>query len=558
VLIFFSDPQTKKYGKECMNENFNRLADEILEYYWKNKPVDATFLGIHKYDHTFGKQDLSSHKEFLNGLETYFNQLKIFEKERVNLSPDEWMDYIILKNSLEVEITFERETERMTRDASIYPQMILYGLYLLVMRNFAPFYERMEKVLERLKEVPQILIVGRENLTKGKNIPKVWTEIGIEITESGGRFLLKTLEPFIEETSLLKNELIEARYAAFEAFSRYLRFLQNELLSRSDGDFSIGKDLFEFLLKKEHQLSYSSEELLSIGENIIVETKASMNRLSREIDETQSPEDLITRLKGEHPTRTELLNYYEKEMGRAKEFVIHHDLVSIPDGETLSVVETPLFERPRIPYAAYIPPAPFEKNQNGIFWVTPVEKENLEPLKDHSKYKIVVTALHEAYPGHHLQFVHSNKIKSKIRRQFFTPLFTEGWALYCEEMMYENGFYTDPKIRLLQLKGQLWRACRVIIDVKLHLKKMDIDDAVDMLVNVARLERAQAIGEVKRYTQTPTQPMSYIMGKQEILKLRDEVKELRPNRFNIRDFHNELLSFGTIPIGLIRERILNP
>lgn len=541
-----------------IDEDFHQLADEILEFLWKKKPVDATFLGIHEHDHTFGRQDLSSHKEYLHGLKGYLNQLELFEKEKVSLCPDAGMDYTILKNSLESEITVEEETERFTRDASIYPQMILYGLYILIMRNFAPLYERMERVLERLKEAPKLLIIAKENLSRGKNIPQVWTEIAIELTENGGHFLMKTLEPFIEETSLLKDELIKARYAAFEAFSHYLTFLEKELLPRSNGDFAFGKDLFEFLLKKEHHLPCSSDELLAIGESLVFETKASMDKLSRQIDPSLSPEELISRLKEDHPGRTELLVYYKKEMRRAKEFVMGNDLVSIPEGETLSVVETPLFERSRIPYAAYIPPAPFEEKQNGIFWVTPVEESDLIPLKDHSKYKIVVTALHEAYPGHHLQFLHSNRIESKIRRHFFNTLFAEGWALYCEEMMHEKGFYTDPRIRLLQLKGQLWRACRVIIDVKLHQKMMTFNEAVDMLVNVAKLETQQAIGEVKRYTQTPTQPMSYAMGKQEILKLRNEVKELKKDRFNIKDFHNELLSFGTIPVELVRNRMLGP
>ena len=167
-----------------------------------------------------------------------------------------------------------------------------------------------------------------------------------------------------------------------------------------------------------------------------------------------------------------------------------------------------------------------------------------------------MTAIHEAYPGHHVQLVHSNRVKSKVRRQFGTVLFAEGWALYCEELMYEEGFITKPETRLLQLKNQLWRACRVVIDVGLHTKRMSFNQAVDMLVNVAKLEHTNAVAEVKWYTYHPTYPMSYIMGKMEILKLRDDYKKLKGRAFNLKKFHDQLLSYGTIPIQMVRERML--
>jgi len=248
-------------------------------------------------------------------------------------------------------------------------------------------------------------------------------------------------------------------------------------------------------------------------------------------------------------------------MTRARDFVKKRDLVTIPKGESLSVMETPIFERNTIPYGAYMPPAPFEKKQQGFFWVTPVNEklrpeQQEEQLQGHNSYGAVLTALHEAYPGHHLQLVHSNKIKSRIRRQFGTSLFAEGWALYCEELMYDEGFYTKPETRLLQLKDQLWRACRVVIDVSLHTNRMSFNKAVDMLVNVAKLEPTNAIAEVKRYTFTPTQPMTYIMGKMEILKLRDDFKKLRGEAFSLKKFHDQLLSYGTIPVQMVRERML--
>jgi uncharacterized protein (DUF885 family) len=205
-------------------------------------------------------------------------------------------------------------------------------------------------------------------------------------------------------------------------------------------------------------------------------------------------------------------------------------------------------------------PAPFEKQQKGYFFVTLVD-EKLSPeeqedmLRGHSLYGIPVTALHEGYPGHHLQLVHANYLKNKLRRLLSTNVFIEGWALYCEEMMYDAGFYSDQRSRLLQLKDQLWRACRVIIDVGLHTKKMQYDEAVDLLVDCAKLQKVHAQKEVTRYTFSPTQPMSYLIGKSQILDLKKDYQSKAGVNFNLKEFHDQLLSYGSIPVCLIREEL---
>jgi uncharacterized protein (DUF885 family) len=321
----------------------------------------------------------------------------------------------------------------------------------------------------------------------------------------------------------------------------------------------LGSKLFDFLLKTHHQLPYNADDLLNIGQKLIKQTQEEMQKLSTSIDPTKSWFEIIAQMKKSHPPKDKLLEFYTKEMNRARDFVKNKDLVTIPVGENLSVMETPPFQRNVVPYGAYLSPAPFEEKQEGFFWVTPINEslpseQQEEQLEGHNTFGAVLTALHEAYPGHHLQLVHSNRVNSKVRRQFGTSLFAEGWALYCEEMMYEQGFYTDPKTRLHQLKDQLWRACRVVIDVSLHTGKMSFDQAVDMLVNVAKLEKTNAIAEVKRYTQTPTQPMTYCLGKMEILQLREDIK--KREQFNLKEFHNQLLSFGTIPVRMVRKRML--
>jgi len=169
----------------------------------------------------------------------------------------------------------------------------------------------------------------------------------------------------------------------------------------------------------------------------------------------------------------------------------------------------------------------------------------------HNRYGMLLTNVHEGYPGHHLQLVHASAVQSPVRKLLWNTVFCEGWALYCEQLMLDQGVSDDPHYRMFQLKDQLWRACRVVIDVKLHTGAMTVHEAVDMLVDVAHLERPNAIGEVRRYTQSPTQPMSYLLGKQQILDLRERERQRLGPRFDLCSFHNRLLSYGTIPVALI-------
>ena len=212
--------------------------------------------------------------------------------------------------------------------------------------------------------------------------------------------------------------------------------------------------------------------------------------------------------------------------------------------------------RPTIPYAAYMPAGGFEPRQNGLYYVTPVNEQlppaqRAQQMLGHNRFGMLLTNVHEGYPGHHLQLAVASGVTSPVRKLLWNTVFCEGWALYCEQLVLEEGITDDPRHRLFQLKDQLWRACRVVIDVKLHMGEMTFEQAVDMLVDVAHLERPNAIGEVRRYTQTPTQPMSYLMGKHQILDLRERERRRLGGDFSTRSFHDRLLSYGTIPLALI-------
>jgi uncharacterized protein (DUF885 family) len=289
-----------------------------------------------------------------------------------------------------------------------------------------------------------------------------------------------------------------------------------------------------------------------------------MADLAREMDPDKMVAEMIEESKQDHPKAGELLDVYRQAMDEARQVVIDRDIVSIPKGEQIRIEPTPAFVRPIIPYAAYMPPGFLEPDQEGIFVVTPVD-EDADPeqaeqrLRGHPLASIPVTALHEAYPGHHLQLTFANQVGSLPRKLggFLSTLFIEGWAFYCEELMEELGYINQPIQKLARLQAQLWRAARIVLDVSLHTGEATVEEAIDFLVEQAGLERDDATAEIRRYTQTPTQPQSYLMGKLQILEIVEEYKRHSPDA-SLREMHDAILSCGSLPPRLMRMALFGP
>ena len=533
---------------------FRQLADEILQSFWRSSPFAATFVGIHEYDHELDNVDPDyligvnkERKDFLNKLEAL---------DESTLTPEEHIDWLLLKNFL---VSSTREFEEIRywqKNAAEYANLCVDALHILFLREFAPIEERAAAILSRMKQIPRFLKDSKRNL---KDAPPIFTNLAIE-TNMGGRDFLQTISAKLSDAvPAIAVDIDKARKEAGTAIADYGHFLENELLPKSNGEFAIGTEHFNFKLKTDHILPYTADQILDYGYSQKRATEEALEHTARQIDNDKTWVEIVEDIKSHHPKSSELLATYKAEMERARAFIQEKNLVSIPPAEQLDVIDTPAFYRPVLPYAAYMNPAPFETQQKGYFFVTPVDEtlpadQQEEILRGHSFYGIPVTALHEGYPGHHLQLVHANYLKNKIRRILSTNVFIEGWALYCEEMMFEADFYSDPRSRLLQLKDQLWRACRVIIDVKLHTKQMTYEEAVNLLVDCAKLQRVHAEKEVTRYTFSPTQPMSYLVGKRQIIELKKDYQN-HTDEFNLKKFHDELLSFGSIPVCLIRKEL---
>ena len=544
--------------KKVSQAKFYQRAEEFIDKLMEEAPVAATNLGDHRFDDRLGDHSKPALDRQQREIKEALAEFEGFDPADFDLDAkiDQRLIVQIAKSML-------REFEKLRyhlRDPGAYSQECLRGIFLLLIREFAPLEERLESVLGRLKATPQVLAQGIENINS-EEVPPVWCEVALESAQQGLGLFTMLIPALAGQVPKLQAELNEGSKAAAEALQDWVNFLRERVAPQAKGDFATGKDLFEELLRENHLLDYTAEELLETGWRLFEETQAEMEQVAREIDPARSAKDILEEAKADHPGAEELMDVYRKEMAAVREFVRDQGLVTIPEGESLKIEPTPPFLRGLIPYAAYMMPGPLESKQEGIFLVTPVDPESSkeeqeEKLKGHNYVKLPVVALHEAYPGHHLQLVYANTVGTLPRKlgAFVSTLFIEGWAFYCEELMEQLGYIDKPLYRLGRLNGQLWRAARIILDVSLHLGKMSVEKGIDFLVDRAGLERTNAQAEIHRYTLTPTQPMSYLIGKLEILKLINEYKRSHPAA-SLKEVHDAVLSCGSLPPRLMRERL---
>jgi uncharacterized protein (DUF885 family) len=537
-------------------DRFQAFIDTVLE----ENPVLATQLGDHRYDHLLGNFDQATLQRQLAEIKSDLAEFQALDSSDFGL--DGSIDYILAVQSFKHFIRDSEQVRAEYRDPGLYLNVALGGIFLLIVKDFAPLPERLQPVLGRMREIPRVLQEGKDNVVPAET-PRLWAQMAAESALMSAGLFMGLIPSLAPQAPDIADELKDAAQAAASAVQDYAAWIESDVVPNATGEFPAGREFFETLLREDHMVDWDSDWLLAKGHELYDSTLAEMEALVREIDPAKSVNEVLESMKDDRPTAETLLDTYRDAMERARQFVIERDLVTIPAQEELKIIETPLFLRNQLPFAAYMQPGLLEEEQQGIFLVTPVDpnsspEEQAEKLRGQSNDKLPITALHEAYPGHHLQLVVANLNKSlpRLMGGFLSSLFPEGWAFYCEELMEQQGFINKPTQRLARLQAQLWRAARIIVDVSLHTGNMGFDEAVQFMIEKANLEPADAKVEVQRYTQSPTQPMSYLMGKYEIMQIVQEYKERHPER-GLKQMHDEILACGSLPPRLMRRRLFS-
>jgi uncharacterized protein (DUF885 family) len=529
---------------------FTEFCAAYFEKYFRLHPTEAIYYGIKGYDHLLN--DYSD--------DTYEAQKALVSESLATLqqiSPDELdqdqaIDYALLEGRLSIQKYEQEKEDYRLKWPDHY--LVTEAIYILTVRET----DDLEKnLLSRLQGTGDLVRQGISNLSRPEaNPPRLWIEMSIQAAKGGTTFL-ETLPSHprvhaaVKDTTTLQTAITQAK----NAISDFVVFLEGDLLPRSRGVYSVGEEHYNLLLRKKHFLDLDAQTLLSLGEDLFAQTKRELMALAEELAPGTGIEEVARRIQEDHPKSEEILPAYQNSVQSARQFVKDKKLVSFPPREELHVVHTPEFRRHEIPFAAYLSPSPKDPNQVGYYYVTPVTTDDL--LREHNWVGLENTSVHESYPGHHLQFSVANSISAAStlpRLMNESSVFYEGWALYCEQLMHEQGFLKTREHRFVTLKDRLWRALRIIIDVKTQTGKMTYDEAADLMVRELHFPREQACGDLNWYSQSPAVPMGYALGWSIINRLRQQETARLGATFDLCDFHDRLLSAGSISLPLVEKR----
>lgn len=510
------------------------LAQSALDTKWHLDPVAATAAGVHEHDARFGRftsDDLTPHLAAIRSLTGALEALEVD-------SLDDEIDRTALLNDLRVLVhRFVVETPQAV-DPGFYVNHLFEGLYRVLERPDVTEPQREHCLLGRLGDIPAFLANATDALERPSAL---LSATAAQIAHAG-----RNLVEYAGRQTPGASETVKRALTALDDFIVSL----TRWASHDETGWAIGAAAFEFRLRFEHGLRPTTGEVWRIGDEMITTALAEVQDAADRLG-ARDWRQLIHDLRAEHTQPDGVLDAYRREMDRAREFVVDNDLAAVPDA-SLHVVPTPPFMRPMIPFAAYEPAGPRSAEPDGRFLITlPAASSTAagERIQSgHCVHDLAGTAVHEGFPGHHLQFSSMRSLSSLVRRHIWSPVMVEGWALYCEDMMAEQGFYPTPESDLLRRVALLWRALRVQLDIELHTRDLPPLSAVDRLVDVVAMEPAAARTEVQRYCTAPAYQLSYAVGRRALLRLRDTF--FATHGRHLRTFHDEVLRYGGLPVSL--------
>ncbi len=555
---------------QAEDAEYEAVAEEYIKTYLAAHPLEGTALGLHEYDGKISDYSRLALDAELSRLRRFDDRLAKFDPSK--LSARQSIDLRILQAAVKKDLFEMQDMSIFERNPMVYAGAADVNVY--IKRNFAPLEDRVRSLVAIESQIPNILIAARTNLNE--QLPKPFVELAIQIARGSADFLKKDL---IAAVGGLKDEQLrvafpEANRKAANALNDYAAWLEREKLPKASLDFALGEEKFGRFLAQTELVDLSPQKVLEIGMAQLKAEQQAFTDAAKEIDPDKSPIEVFKQIQSEHPAPDKLISDVAKDLDKIRKYVLNRHVVSIPSEIRAKVKETPQYLR-ATSFASMDTPGPFEKRAtDAYYYVTPTEhswpeKQKQEWLTTFNYYTTDVTSIHEAYPGHYVQFLHLNASPAtKVEKIFGSYAFIEGWAHYCEKMMLDEGFggptSSSPseedvkraaKYRMAQADEALLRLCRLCVSIKMQTQNMSLDEATKFFQDNCYYEEKPARSEAMRGTFDPGY-LNYTLGKLQILKLRDDYKAQEGDIFSLQKFHNELLNHGMPPIRLLREIML--
>lgn len=546
---------------------FQLLADEYLQGYLVWRPQMGTALGFHQYDGKitdFSRASVDSEMTRLKSFDTRLGQI-----DPAHLSSQVSRDYRLVRASVQRELFSFEDMQIYSRNPMTYAGALDVSIY--IKRDFAPLEARVQSIIAILERAPDIFAAARANLEPALARPLI--ETAIEQANGAADFLGKDLVTALKS---VKDEKLMAQFTpendkAITELRNFAIYLKEQKLPGANDSFALGREKYVKLLASGEMVTIPPEQLLEIGMRELHRTQQVFADAAKLVAPDKTPLAVYQSIQKEHPTEQSLIPDTAKNLEMIRQFVIDHHIITIPSPVRARVAETPQFLR-ATSFASMDTPGPFEtKATEAYYYVTPTEadwtpQQKEEWLTAFNYYDTDVTSIHEAYPGHYVQFLCLNASPAnKLEKIFGSYAFIEGWAHYTEQMMLDEGFGggsgSDPgrirpaKYRVAQADEALLRVCRLCVSIQMHCQGMTVDQGTKFFQDNCYYEPKPARQEAVRGTFDP-EYLYYTLGKLEILKLREDYRKQEGSKFTLQKFHDEMLRHGAPPLRLLREAML--
>ena len=561
-------PVAANSENKAAQEQFQRASDEYFDQvYFPYQPTGGTVTGYHQYDTKL--EDLSS-----GSIDAEVSALKNFEK-RISAIPVASLDQTtrgdrqMVLNQIRSRRLTLHTIRPWTKNADEYSSLCANAAFTLMERKFAPVDDRLRSLIAREEKMPALLREARANL---QNPPRIFTQIAIEQLPGIIRFFQHDVPLAFTDAhdESLKTEFAKSNAAVIAALTDYLSWLKTDLLPRSNGDYRIGAETFSKKLLYDEMVDIPLPKLLEIGYADLHQNQQHFAEVAKELEPGKTPREVLEDLGRQHPAPDQLLNAFRATFTSLLDFIRSHHIVTIPSDVPPILEETPPFMRATT-QASMDSPGPYETKATTSFFNVTLPAPSMTPaqvegyMHSYNIGTVISTSVHEAYPGHYVQYLYSLKAPSRVRKILTANTNIEGYAHYTEQMMLDNGYgrpgagAKDEResrfLRLGQLQDALLRNARYIVGIQMHTGDMTYDQAVEFFQKEGYQPRETAIVEAKRGAGDPTY-LYYTLGKLEIMKLRADLMKKQGTAFSLQKFHDDFLSQGFPPIKIVREAML--
>ena len=558
LFIPGAEAQSAGTSSPTTHAAFDHLVDEFFDFYFRFNPTAATQAGFHQYDSRLEDYSRSAIEAQISGLQGFLTRFGAIQSS--DLSEESRGDLQVLSSTIHSDLLELQTVQMWRRDPDVYPSGVSYSVFLIMRRNFAPPEQRLVSLIAREREIPKALDAARQNLT---NPPRVYTEVALQQLPDTIKFFQEDVPQAFQavKDAKLLDEFKSSNDATVQALTKYQKFLRNNLLPASKGDFRLGSDTFREKLLYDEMLDIPLGHLLEIGYADLRRNQQQLKEVAAQIDPHRTTAEILVDLRKDHPPADQLLQTFRDTLGGLRQFIEEKKIITLPSTQPPIVEETPPFARALTTASMDTPGAYETKAKEAMFNVTLPDpkwkpEKTEEWMQSFNRGTIVSTAIHEVYPGHYTQFLWIQSAPSKTRKLLYNNSNAEGWAHYTEQMMLDEGYGNhDLKLRLGQLLDALLRDARFIVGIEMHTGTMTLDQAQKFFVTEGYQVPPVAEEEAKRGTSDPTY-LYYTLGKLQILKLREDYRKLRGSEFNLQEFHDRFMRQGSVPMKIIRKSML--